>query len=107
MRNLIAILKRKNIHFIDSVTTAKTVVPELAKEFNFIYLRRDIFIDNELKVDKVLKQLKKAIGVAKKRGYAIVIGHPHKATLKALSKIKSYLDGVKLIYINELYDYLK
>ena len=107
MKNLITILQSKGVLFVDSVTTAKTVVPILAKELNFVYLRRDIFIDNELKVNKILKQLKKAIKLAKKRGYAIVIGHPHKATLKALSQIKPYLTGIKLVYINELYDSLK
>jgi len=107
MKNLIAILKSKGVHFVDSVTTAKTVIPRLAKELDFFYLRRDVFIDNELKVDKILKQLKKAIQIAKKRGYAIAIGHPHKVTLKAISQIRPYLNGVKLIYINELYDFLK
>ena len=102
MRRLLVILKERNIQFIDSVTTSKSVVKRISKELGIRYMRRDIFIDNILDVSAILRQLKKAIAKAKKNGSAIAIGHPHKATIKALSKIKPLLDGVTLVFINDI-----
>ncbi len=46
----------------------------------------------------------KVVKIAKTKGYAIAIGHPHKETLLALQNASSYLkeSGVDLVYINEL-----
>jgi polysaccharide deacetylase 2 family uncharacterized protein YibQ len=102
MRALLKALKKHNIQFIDSVTTSKSVVKSVSKELGVRYIRRDIFIDNKLDVNLILDQLKSAIRLAKKRGYAVAIGHPHKATIKALSNLKPLLDGVQLVYINDI-----
>ena len=102
MRILLTILKQHNIQFVDSVTTSKSTVRKISKELGLRYMRRNIFIDNQLEVSKIILQLKKAIARAKKYGTAIAIGHPHKATIKALSKIKPYLNGVTLVFISKI-----
>jgi hypothetical protein len=102
MKFLLKALAEHNIQFVDSVTTSKSVVKAVSKELGLRYIRRDIFIDNKLDVDYILNQLKTAIELAKKRGYAVAIGHPHNATIKALSKLRPLLDGVQLVYINEI-----
>jgi len=102
MKILLTVLKENHIQFVDSVTTSKSVVRKVSKELGLRYMRRNIFIDNKLEVSKIIIQLKKAIARAKKYGTAIAIGHPHKATIQALAKIKPYLDGVTLVFISEL-----
>jgi len=102
MKRLLISLKRHHIQFIDSVTTSKSVVRRISKELGLRYIRRDIFLDNILDVRYIKGQLKKAIAIAKKRGYAIAIGHPHKATIEALSQIKPLLNGVRLVRIDEI-----
>ena len=40
--------------------------------------------------------------MAKRNGYAVIIGHPHKQTFKALKLATKYLKNVDVIYIDEL-----
>ena len=88
--------------FVDSVTTGKTKVKMIAKKLHQPYIKRDIFIDNVQTISAIHRQLKKAVRLAKKRGYAIAIGHPHKVTLKALALAKPLLKGLKVVYMDEL-----
>lgn len=91
-----------NITFLDSRTTQKTKFKKIAKEFNRRYYKNDHFIDNKLSTYAILKEIKKGIALAKKRGYAVIIGHPHKQTFKALKLAQKYLKNVDVVYIDEL-----
>lgn len=102
MRDLITILNDKKIHFIDSRTTAKTKAPKLMKEFGLRYVARDVFLDHKQDKAYIKKQIKRAIKIAKKCGYAVAIGHPHKNTLQALAESKNLFKGVELVYINKI-----
>ena len=103
MKRLYDLLRKKGFVFVDSRTTAKSVVRRIAHEHHDTYIARDIFLDNVQQESLILKQLKKAIRIAKKRGFAIAIGHPHKATMKALRHAGKILRGVQTVYIDELY----
>jgi len=103
MRRLYSVLRSEGFVFIDSRTIGSTKVPRIAKEFGDAYVARDVFIDNEHNVHYIHKQLQKAVNKAKKRGYAIAIGHPHKTTLKAITTAGNIFSGVELVYIDELY----
>jgi len=89
--------------FVDSVTTGKSKVRYVAKQLHQPYVRRDIFLDNIRTTTAIHRQLKKAIRLAKKRGYAIAIGHPHRETLQALRLAKPLLKGLKVVYMDQLY----
>ncbi len=102
MNRLIFALKKNNINFIDSRTTAKTKVPNALKKFGLQYLSRDIFLDHHMDKAYVLKQIKHAIKIAKSHGNAIAIGHPHKNTLQALYESKELLKEVNLVLINKI-----
>ena len=104
MKRLYSSLRSEGFIFVDSRTIASTKVPQIAGEFGDAYVARDVFIDNEHNVPYIHKQLQKAVEKAKKRGYAIAIGHPHKMTLKALSTAGSIFSDVELVYIDELYN---
>ena len=43
------------------------------------------------------------MNLAKKKGYAVAIGHPHKVTMSALRSADNILEDVELVYIDEIY----
>ena len=102
MERFLPILKKYNLNFLDSRTSPNTKAQTAAKEFNMTLLSRDIFLDNIGDVSYIRHQLKEAVRISKKRGYAIAIGHPRKATFKALKSAKDILKGVEVVYINEI-----
>ena len=103
MNILYKALRKEGFVFIDSVTTGSTKVKQIAHNFGDAYVARDTFIDNIHTVPAIHKQLRQAVKLAKKNGYAVVIGHPHPSTLKALSTAKNIFNGVELVYIDEIY----
>ncbi|MEN4046834.1 divergent polysaccharide deacetylase family protein [Sulfurimonas sp. NWX367] len=103
MNRLVFALNANHIRFIDSRTTAKTMAPKVLKNFGLKYVARDVFLDHHMDKPYILKQIKKAIAVAKAHGSAIAIGHPHKNTLQALSESKALFKDVELVQINKIY----
>ena len=103
MQTLYRALRKEGFVFVDSRTIASTKVPQITEEFGDAYVARDVFVDNEHNVPYIHRQLQKAVEMAKKRGYAIAIGHPHKTTMKALSSAAGIFNDVELVYIDELY----
>jgi len=103
MHTLYKALKEEGFVFVDSRTIGSTKVRKIAHEFGDAYVARDIFIDNEHKVPYIHKQLKQAVKTAKKKGYAVAIGHPHKVTMKALKSAAHILKDVELVYIDAIY----
>lgn len=102
MNKLFKALKKYDFTFVDSRTTAKSQGKIMAKKYDMPYIVRNTFLDNNKDFNYIQKQLKKAIKIAKKRGYAIAIGHPYPITLKVLNQSKHLLKDLDLIYVNEL-----
>ena len=103
MHRLYTALRKEGFLFVDSRTTGSSKVRKITRQFGDAYIARDIFIDNEHNVSYIHGQLKKAVGMAKKKGYAIAIGHPHKMTMQALASAKNILKDVELVYIDDIY----
>ncbi|SMC09379.1 divergent polysaccharide deacetylase family protein [Nitratiruptor tergarcus] len=103
MNRLIPLLNKYGFIFVDSRTTPNTVVKSVVEKYGYPYIARNIFLDNEQNVSYIRNQLKKAVHIAKRNGYAIAIGHPHQKTLQALARSKDILKDVQLIYIDDLY----
>ena len=103
MKQLYGMLRQKGFVFVDSRTTGRSVVRKIVHAYHGTYIARDVFIDNTQTEAYVLKQLKQAVRIAKKRGFAIAIGHPHAVTMRALRHAGKILAGVKTVYIDELY----
>ena len=80
-------LRARGLLFLDSLTAASTVGPDAAQQAGVPYAVRDIFLDNDPNsAASIRAQLAKLEAIAKRRGYAVGIGHPHRATLKTLAK---------------------
>jgi polysaccharide deacetylase 2 family uncharacterized protein YibQ len=103
MEKFYRIAKRYGFVFIDSRTTVKTVVPALMKSHHEPYIARNVFLDNKPQIDYIHAQLKRAVKIARSKGYAIAIGHPRRMTFKALTSAQSILKDVDVVYIEELY----
>lgn len=99
MRVVMEELKKRGLLFLDSVTTEKSVAPELARNYGVPFAARNVFIDNEQSVSAVLAQLQKAEAHARKHGSAIAIGHPHDATIEALAQWLPGLDAKGLVLV--------
>ena len=103
MYRLYAALRKEGFLFVDSRTIGSSKVRKITRQFGDAYIARDIFIDNEQNVSYIHEQLKKAVDMAKKKGHAIAIGHPHKMTMQALASAKNILKDVELVYIDDIY----
>lgn len=105
---LLETLKNSQIHFIDSLTTNKSTVLDASKNLGLKYAYRDVFLDNEQNVAKILKMINSAVAVAKKDGVAIAICHPYKSTFEALKIAqKDAFKGVEVVYVDKIYEYYK
>jgi polysaccharide deacetylase 2 family uncharacterized protein YibQ len=103
MTTLYVALRKEGFVFIDSRTTASSQVRKIAHGFGDVYVARDTFIDNVHTVPAIHKQLTQAVKLAKKNGYAVVIGHPHSTTMEALGSAKTIFKDIDLVYIDEIY----
>ena len=75
MKAVLEVVAEKGIFFLDSRTTAKSVVAKVAKEQNMTVWERAIFIDNDKSRKAMEAQIQKGLGIAKRTGSAIMIGH--------------------------------
>jgi len=103
MNRLIYAFNKYHIKFIDSRTTAQTKAPKVLKNFGLKYVPRDLFLDHHMDKAYVREQIKKAIAIAKRKGYAIAICHPHKNTLQVLYESKNLLRDVDLVQVDKIY----
>jgi uncharacterized protein len=63
------------IYFLDSRTTAETVVPAAARQLGIKIVERDTFIDNEQDKESMLRYITGGLERARKNGSSIMIGH--------------------------------
>ncbi len=84
MSTVLQELKRRDLFFLDSLTTGNSVADEQARKIGLEHLRRHIFLDNIPNVQAILFQLRKAEQLAHNQGQVIAIGHPYPETLEAL-----------------------
>jgi polysaccharide deacetylase 2 family uncharacterized protein YibQ len=96
-------IKDKGLFFLDSRTTAETVGEREAQRLGLRFYKRDVFLDNEQNVSAILLQLRKAEALARSRGNAIAIGHPHHETLQAIKQwLKDKDDSVSVVPLTSL-----
>ena len=89
--------------FVDSKTIAQTAVVRAAKKHNQPYISRDIFLDDDPSASAVRRELVAAVNLAKKRGYAIAIGHPKKNTIAVIKESKNnLLKDVDVVYLKDI-----
>lgn len=86
MRTVLGELAPRGLFFVDSRTTAESVGYSAARELGMAAAQRDVFLDPDLDPAAIRVQFHRALEVARRQGSAVVIGHPHPATLRVLSE---------------------
>ncbi len=103
MYQIFSILKKKNLYFIDSRTTPKTLCKPSARLLQLPFAQRDIFLDNIQEPHAIREQLDKLIELARKHGDAVGIAHPHQTTYTVFREILPELKKkVKLVPASEV-----
>ena len=103
MREVLGVLKQQGMFFVDSYTTSKSTGLELERSMGIPTARRHVFLDNVKDSSKVCTQLEQLVALARKKGWAIGIGHPNQATLQALTSCrKQLLRHVRIVGVSAL-----
>jgi polysaccharide deacetylase 2 family uncharacterized protein YibQ len=79
-----SVLKRRGLYFVDSRTTDETVCRPSARLFELPFAQRDVFLDHVHEPAAIRRQLRELVRIARLKGEAVAIGHPHPITLAVL-----------------------
>ena len=98
-------LKEKELLFLDSVTSPKTLARKIATQIGVPAMSRHVFLDNHLDHDYISGQFDQLIAKAQRNQVAIAIAHPHPETLASLAKLIPTLKtkGINLVPLSKLY----
>jgi hypothetical protein len=103
MRAALTEFRRHGLFFLDSLTSGKSVGRATAKDVGIPFYERDTFLDNVKDVNAIVLQLRKTERVAKRKGWAIAIGHPYRETLAALKQWQTSRDqSIQVISLSKL-----
>jgi len=96
--------QRRDLYFVDSKTTKKSIAEQIAGEYKIPNLSRDFFLDPDNNKNTLRTQFDRFIQRVKQRGYALAIAHPYPETIKFLKAHLGELQqhGIKLIPVSKL-----
>lgn len=83
---VLAEIKRRDLIFVDSMTSPKSIAAKKAQELGILTGARDVFLDDVDNTDNIKLEFKKLEKAARKHGTAIAIGHPRANTITALKE---------------------
>lgn len=98
-------VSRYPLYFVDSLTIASSVAADVASEHRIPNMTRDVFLDDIKTPAGVDAQFKRLIRLAKERGSAVAIGHPHPVTVEYLTHHMRDLDreGIAVATVSSLW----
>ena len=103
MRQVFTILKKRDLFFVDSRTTVDTICKPSARLLKIPYAERDVFLDHIQEYQEVKKQLKRLLGIASEKGFAVGIGHPYPVTHEVLQdELPELVKNVRLVFASEV-----
>jgi hypothetical protein len=86
MDAVLRVIGRRGLYFLDSRTSAESVGYQAARALEVPAAERQVFLDPDLRPEAVRYQFRRLLEVARERGAAIAIGHPHPVTLAVLAE---------------------
>ncbi|QQO09314.1 divergent polysaccharide deacetylase family protein [Breznakiella homolactica] len=81
METVLSVCREHGIYFLDSRTTADTVVPRVAGRMGVKIGERDVFVDNIQERAAMIRFIQDGLNKAEKKGSAVMIGHTWSAEL--------------------------
>jgi len=98
-------LKGRNLFFLDSRTTSKTVGHRTARKLGIKTGERDVFLDNNSYDEaEIRRNISELAEIARNEGKAIGIGHPHPSTIRSLREMIPRLkeSGIEIVPLSSL-----
>jgi polysaccharide deacetylase 2 family uncharacterized protein YibQ len=104
MEAVCGVLKDRDLFFIDSRTSSRSVAYKTAKQAGLLLAGRDVFLDDKVESRAILRQLDGLVRVSRERGWAVGIGHFKLTTLATLEQAVHRLEaqGVEFVYASEI-----
>ncbi len=104
MKTILSELKGRGLFFIDSMTTNESKGWKVAQELKIPSFKRDIFLDDDPSADAIRSQIARLVKIARIRGMALAIGHPHKTTLRSLQEAAAHFreEGIEIVAARDL-----
>jgi polysaccharide deacetylase 2 family uncharacterized protein YibQ len=100
-------LAAANLFFVDSRTIPGTVAYEAAVARGVPALLNNIFLDNRADLGAIRSRFRQAEEMARRRGYAVAIGHIRPRTLEFLRELEaSPPEGLRLVTVPEMMEAL-
>jgi uncharacterized protein len=107
MRVIIEFLRANDKYFLDSKTIENSVARNAAIAYNWTYLERDVFLDDDPDAAMIRKQLEKGMGIALQKGSAILIGHVQNREVLEVLKESIPLFREKGLELTRLSNFIK
>jgi polysaccharide deacetylase 2 family uncharacterized protein YibQ len=106
MRTILGVLAQHNLFFLDSRTSAQSVGYKVAVELGIPAAQRQVFLDDDPSPEAIGAQFDRFLNLARTKGAAIAIGHPHPTTLEVLkSRVPQAREqGVTFVPVSYLLD---
>jgi polysaccharide deacetylase 2 family uncharacterized protein YibQ len=97
-------LAQRQLYFVDSRTSHRTLAASIASEQGIPNLSRQVFLDNEATRDAIHQQFQRLLARADSEGLGIAIGHPYPETMDYLQQALPALaaSGYRLALISEV-----
>jgi polysaccharide deacetylase 2 family uncharacterized protein YibQ len=104
MRVVLAEIKERGLFFVDSRTSAVSKGYSLAVQMGIPAAERDVFLDNIQSPQAIGSELRRLARLARLKGRAIGIAHPHEATLEVLREALPQLrqEGIELVPVSQV-----
>ena len=80
-------LKARKLFFVDSRTEKDSAAFDVAQELGIPAVQRRVFLDDDKAFPEMEKQWERALKLAEKDGFVLVIGHIYPETVAALEKL--------------------
>jgi len=104
LRWLMDELKQRDLYFLDSKTTPRSLAEASAKRIGLATAHRHIFLDNQRDHQYLTQQFNRLLRIAKSNSYAIAIAHPHPETIAFLQNIGDRLkqENIELVPFSQI-----
>jgi uncharacterized protein len=104
MTTVLEVLAARGLFFLDSRTSAQSVGYKVAVGMGVPAAERQVFLDGDATPEAIHTQFQRLLGLARAKGAAIAIGHPHAETLAALAREvpKAKAEGYEFVPVSYL-----
>ncbi len=104
MAAMLGVLAERGLFYVDSRTSPDSLGFALAREAGLPAAARDVFLDPELGEAAIRAEFARLLALARERGAAIGIAHPHAVTLRVLAAElpKARAAGFELVPVSYL-----